>query len=325
MEIKQINTKRNLWYPSGYQIVCEWEDIFARELNVPLYYENSIVYNKFVKRIGNLSGLLQTSVPSFMFNMWPIYGRHVCNRKNIIPCIVDCYFSPSQIPLLSKYFKNNPLVLFSNMEAIELLDQYGVSDINYKHLALSLPDNLRITKNTRFKKTIDLIITGRKDMVFQKYIEIYKEKHPDFYYAYSDRFTTNYDLISSEGENLGKMDTRDKYLSFIKKSKIALYTTPVNSLNRHDPEFKGFHQVTPRFLEYLASGCHVISRFDDNSDTRWYRLEDIVNSIDTYDQFEEAMDNGRNNSVNMEKYSDYLSNHYTSKRVEQLKNYLKEL
>jgi hypothetical protein len=54
-------------------------------------------------------------------------------------------------------------------------------------------------------------------------------------------------------------------------------------------------------------------------------LEDIVNSIDTYDQFEEAMDNGRNNSVNMEKYSDYLSNHYTSKRVEQLKNYLKEL
>lgn len=325
MKIQQVNTKRGFYQVSCYQIVKDWEDVFAKLSYVPLYYEKGIVYNRYVKRLWHLSRWMQTGKTSFTFDMWPLYERGANNKANIIPCIIDGYFSPSQIPRLIRYYKHNKLVLFSNMENIALLDKYKVYEkINYKHLALSLPDKYMITKDTRFDKRYDLVVTGRKDGVFAGFLERYVKNHSDFKYLIADK-STNFKLMDSDGTVIGDLATRDKYIEIMKQSRCALYATPINSLNKKDPDFKGFHQVTPRLLEFMACGCNVIARYDDNPDTRWYQLDKMFPNINTYEEFEAALDRGRTTEPDMEKYSNYLEQHYTSKRVEQLKKYLEEL
>ena len=83
-----------------------------------------------------------------------------------------------------------------------------------------------------------------------------------------------------------------------------------------------FHQVTPRFLELLAAGCHVICRYQKNSDTDFYELEKFSKSVDSYTEFENQLDLALSREIDVQMYTEYLKNHITSTRVEQLKDIL---
>ena len=87
----------------------------------------------------------------------------------------------------------------------------------------------------------------------------------------------------------------------------------------------GFSQVTPRFLEMVASGCNIIARYKTNADTDYYELEKFCQSINTYEEFEKEMDKCRIKGPDMTFYSSYLKKHYTSKRVEELQVILNEI
>ena len=57
----------------------------------------------------------------------------------------------------------------------------------------------------------------------------------------------------------------------------------------------------------------------------FYELEQFSPSVGSYEQFEKILDTAINTDVNMKKYSDYLSKHYTSVRAKQLLNLIKDL
>lgn len=62
-------------------------------------------------------------------------------------------------------------------------------------------------------------------------------------------------------------------------------------------------------MEYLASYCHVLLRYSDNSDTRFFRLSSFGPNIEDYDQFESALNAALSHKVDRAAYDSYLEKH----------------
>lgn len=321
MKIFQILTNRGISNGRDYGIVNEWEDVFSELLNAPLYYDNWKRRDKTLFwKLPWLASFFQTNVPSFTFVMLPIASPHGNNKKNIIPCIIDFFCKdPDELQQFYKRYDKNPLVLISSKEAYDYLVSVKCP-LNIKHLALSIPDKYRIDDKISFDKSYDVVMLGRQNRVLQDYLNEYSEHHKDITYVYGKQEGKIIRYYDQSGLDLGCLSSRDDYMNLMKKSRIGLYATPAMDGGRSDTN--GFNQVTPRFLEYIVNGCHVLARYPKNSDTDFYGLDQLSTKIETYGQFEKAMDEMRNKEVDVPRYSQYLMNHYTSVRVQTLLKYL---
>ena len=244
------------------------------------------------------------------------------NKKCIIPNIIDFFLEKKDLPLFYSRYSNAPVVLISSKEVFDYLKAENCP-IPINHLALSISDKYSITPTTKYKKEYDLIIMGRQNPILEKYIDRYAADHPDLLYVYRKFVNGEFLYYTSKGELLGNIDNREDYMNLMRKARIGIYSTP--GIDGGEERTKGFNQVTPRFLEYIASGCHILARYPQNSDVDYYNLSSIAPSIDTYEQFEAQMNNAKNNEVDMKKYSEYLSHHYTSVRAKELLEIIKDL
>lgn len=324
MKISQILTNRNVSNGKDYGIVNEWEDVFSKLLNAPLYYDNWKRRDKTIFwKLPWLAPFFQTNVPSFTYVMLPLASPFGNNKTNIIPCMID-FFCRDKDELLQFYkrYDKNPLVLISSKEAYDYLVSVNCP-LNIKHLALSISDKYRIDDKTTFEKRYDVVMLGRQNKVFQEFLNEYSETHKDLTYGYGKKEGRNFRYYDQSGTDLGCMSSREDYMNLMRLSRIGLYATPAMDGGRTDTN--GFNQVTPRFLEYIVNGCHVLARYPKNSDTDYYELDKMSTRIDTYEQFEEAMNKLRNKEVDVPFYSSYLEKHYTSVRVKTLLNYLEEV
>ena len=195
--------------------------------------------------------------------------------------------------------------------------------LNIRHLALSISDKYCIDDKTTFEKRYDVVMLGRQNKVLQEFLNEYSERHKELTYVYGKKEGRNFRYYDQDGLDLGTMSSRDDYMNLMKMSRIGMYATPAMDGGRTDTN--GFDQVTPRFLEYIVSGCHVLARYPKNSDTDYYELDKMSTRIDTYEQFEKAMDEMRYKEVDVARYAKYLANHYTSVRVHTLLKYLEEV
>ena len=325
MELEQLITYRTRSKGRDYGIVNEWEDVFAEKMQIPLYYDD---WKRRVSRILNKMPwiaelFMQTWKPSFVFTMLPLGNPSGNNKRNIVPCIID-FFLRDENSLKDFYrkYRRNPLVLISSKEAYDYL-RAQKCPLNIRHLALSISDKYHVTSDTKFAKEYDVVMLGRQNKVLMGFLEQYKEKHPDLTYVYGVKNGHKFSYRNSKGNVIGSLDSREEYMAMMCKSRIGLYATPGMDGGREHTN--GFNQVTPRFLEYIVSGCHVIARYPQNSDTDFYEMDKLAVHVDTYEQFEEAMNKARQQEVNMGLYSSYLEKHYTSERVRTLQEYLKEI
>ena len=327
MKVERILSERNQDVHAWMDLVYEWEDIFSRELGIPLGDAVSVAYGKWTgklyRRMPGLLRLRAPSVPAFRFELVLNLYCRAYNRKNIIPCIVDFYMRDRARDFINNY-RHNPVVLVSSREACAYLEELGcTSHVNVQHLALSLPDTYRLNPQDEPQKKYDLVLNGRQNPVLREYAQRYAKSHPDFLYVYCERNENDYIYRTSAGETLGNMRTREDYMQLLRQSRTGLYSTP----GMDDPTMRsqGFNQVTPRFLELLACGCHVIARYKENPDTEYYELNRFSPSVASYGQFEEAMDNARATAPDLAMYAAYLENHYTSRRAQELKSILEKL
>lgn len=324
MKIDQILTNRSLINGKDYGIVNEWEDIFSEILQVPLYYDNWKKRDKTVLwKFPWLARFFQTNKPTFAYVMLPIASPYGNNKKNIVPCMID-FFCREEHELRQFYtrYDKNPLVLISSKEAYDYLVSMKCP-LNIKHLALSISDKYRIDEHTIFEKRYDVVMLGRQNSVLQDYLNTYSKSHADVTYVYGKKEGRDFRYYDQSGRDLGYMSSREDYMNLMRRSRIGLYATPAMDKGRTDTN--GFNQVTPRFLEYMVSGCHVIARYSKNSDTDYYELDKMTTRIETYEQFEKAMDELRKKDVEVSCYAHYLENHYTSVRVQTLLKYLEEV
>lgn len=324
MIISQVLTNRGVSNGKDYGIVNEWEDVFSDVLSAPLYYDNwKRRDNALFWKFPWLASFFQTNIPTFTYVMLPLASPYGNNKRNIVPCMIDFFCRDNyELQRFYKRYDRNPLVLISSREVYDYLLSVKCP-LNIRHLALSIPDKYRIDEKTAFEKRYDVVMLGRQNKVLMSYVEQYKRNHPDLKYVFGTKEGNRFIYRDSFGDNLGYLESRADYMEMMRKSRVGLYATPGMDGGREHTN--GFNPVTPRFLEYIASGCHVLARYPKNSDTDYYELDKMSTRVESFGEFEKAMDDLRNKEVNIPHYSRYLANHYTSVRVQTLLKYLEEV
>ena len=167
-----------------------------------------------------------------------------------------------------------------------------------------------------------MFIAGRQNVVLKSFWERYLTANPDTTFVYRTVEGGKSVYKDHSGAIVSPTDSREVYMKLMRQSHACLYSTPGIDGSR---QTNGFSQVTPRFLELIASGCHPLLRYPDNADTRFFRLQDFCPSIDDYEQFAALMDEARHSEVDLRRYSDYLSEHYTSRIADQLQQIISQI
>ena len=137
----------------------------------------------------------------------------------------------------------------------------------------------------------------------------------------SDKKDSRNPYVTNKGEFAGYTETREEYFALLRKSRVAFYAT--SGADDERPGCNGFHQVTPRFLEAIASGCNVLARYIDNSDTRFFELDKMAHRVTSYEDFERALEQAIEEPPDMAAYASYLKKHCTSVIAHQLEEILK--
>ena len=317
--LQKLITSRGYNQWPSWDIVFEWEDIFRESLNLTFSYEPAV--NRYAKRIPLplLTRLLHTSDPAFIFQM-SADMRGGYDKRNIVPCIVDFFVDPKRLPFFYHFNRHHPLLLVSSAEAVQYLADRKCP-LPVFHLPLSLPDPYAFDPSCLCGKAYDLLLAGRTSPVLLEYTERYAERHPDFVYVRRVVENGEFKGYTSRGECVGGLGTRAQYMALMRQSRVGLYATP--GIDGGEERTRGFNPVTPRFLELVSGGCHILARYPKNPDTDYYELPAFGPSIDSFEQFEAAMDQALSHDVDAGFYASYLAKHYTSVRCETLKQILK--
>ncbi len=321
MNIERIITKRHQKNLFWWELVFEWEEYFNEQLHSSYFYESPFLSSKIARYFSKVTKNLLPRKKAFVFEMGPSSYR-IYNKSNIIPLIIDFYPKDELLPGIIKSYSNNPLILISSKQVYDYLVNIGFP-IPLRHLPLSLPDKYLLSADMKFEKKIDLVQVGRISDVMLQYTEEYAKRHPKFVYVRRKWENGHNVYYDSKGRLMGIFDSREEYWTLIRMSRTAIYTT--SGMDDDKKTGSDFHQVTPRFLELLAAGCHVICRYQKNSDTDYYELEKFSKSVDSYEEFENQLDMALSREVDVNMYSEYLKKHITSTRVNQLKSILNYL
>lgn len=311
-----ILTERAYQHWPSYDLVYEWEDELVKTcpkskllcIKQAIVKGRNLLNTVYIKTGINIHQLALRNRSSFMFAMAPKLDNNIWNFPNLSVNIVDFYLGKDMLPAFYTNYDKIRNLYVSSLEVYDFLRANNPMR-EIKHLPLTLPDKYRITKDTNFNKRYDLVMVGRQSPTMIGYLHQYEKVH-SFSYVYRGKIKgNNFPYYTNKGEFVGYMNTRDDYFKLLRSGRIVLYSTPGIDDGKVT---NGFNQVTPRFLEALACGCHVISQFVDNSDTDYYELNKMSIRVSNYHDFESAMEEALSTKIDMGIISDYLEKHYTS-------------
>lgn len=331
MEIKQIYSNRNyVQWPSAH-LVHEWEEDFSKVLNVPIVSSRSreIILDNWISRkvfsknsilniLKKLDDLFSSEKKALLFEMLPKSHFSYSTGTNIVPIIID-FWNRQDPESFYRIYENCKLVGISSREVYSFLKKNNCP-LEIIHLPLSLPDRYRLNGTESFIKKYDIILAGRRNEILWEYLHVFSEKYSETEFLYQENIKGRLFYVSNKNGIIGEFQQRAEYINLLKACKVGFYATPGMDGAK---ETGGFNPVTPRFLELVAAGCHIIGRYPDNEDTKFYNMECICPSITNYDQFEALLLQylkGARPCLNF--YSGFLEPHYTSKRACLLKDIL---
>lgn len=329
MNLTKLYTSRWQSDNVSYHLVYEWEDVLAESLSLDLIGSPGALAGKVLRLLPALFRPGGKGEAALVFEMSATQGQRgaiYLNNAAIVPWVIDYFLDDAQREQFCRRYDKHRLVLVSSREVYEHLKNKGCT-LPLAHLALSISDKYRITTDTRFEKTYDTVLMGRQNPVLEGWLKTYAASHTDFLYVYRKITVADgkreFHYYTSDGQHLGNIESRADYMALMRKSRIGLYATP--DIDTDHRRTNGFDQVTPRFLEYIACGCHVVARYGDNPDTRWYGLRQFSPCVSSYGEFEEAIDRARATDVDMKAYNDYLDGHYTSRRADLLREIISHI
>lgn len=335
MVISKIYSTRNSNSEVYADLIYEWEDEFSKGLQVPIVSRGKLsdrltkYFFKGVEYIG-LSNLLQKIEGArkprsfvFVFELYPraYFSHQVFSNK--IPYIIDFDLNVNLDTFYSVY-RNCKLLLISSLEAFNYLKSKNCP-LKIEHLPLSISDKYQLCTNPLGRREIDVIVT-RSNKVFLSYLEQYSNENPDFEYVIrrweGNQLYKNNVYFSNRRGVLGEFSNRKSYFGLLQKSKVALYATP----GIDDTARRFINHVTPSLFEFVVSGCRVIARYPQNSESISFNLNSISPKVDSYDDFRATLTGYLRNQS-----SDYLTaskafldNIYTSAQVKKLLEILED-
>lgn len=324
MELMQIYTKRyRVGQNYAQPIIYEWEDVIAKELNIPIFQYPSLY--KIINKAGIHTSLVGPFKDTFRFVTNGRDYDEPMNNKHIIPCVIDFFEKGNQLQEFYSKHSKNKVVLLSSPFDYEYLKENNCP-INIGLFAYSISDKYSFSENKQEKK-YDVVLTGRQDPLLYSYFKQYINNHPDVTYVKrgkdleNDKMKTKKYYLNGR-ECLGTVESRDDFMKLQAQGRVTLYGVQ----GYVDGFTKGFYHITPHFLEIIACGCHVLAHYPmgkEGIDAQYYEFDKFSPSIETYEEFETAMDKALNTEVDKNLYSSYLKKHYTSERVAALRKLLK--
>jgi len=324
MKLKKIISDRKSEQWPSWQIVYEWEDIFSNSLNIPISDPDKaeVFIFKVFRRLRMLKLIqwldFKRNLPaqSIYFVMYTGKSFIYPQIKSTIPAIIDFYLRREDLEEFYIAYQNCECVLISSKEAFQFLKDNGCP-LKIYHFPLSISDKYKLTEQSSFKKTIDVLFAGRRNPVLWDYVKRYALLNPDFEYVYQVNIDGKLTYESNKKGVIGDYQSREEYISLIKSAKISFYATP--GMDGNEDKTGGFNQVTPRFLELMSAGCLLIGRYPANPDTDFYELNEYCPFVDSYQEFETLLNQYLvMESYPKEKYIKYLNKHYSSVRANQL-------
>lgn len=318
-----IYSRRNYHSWASYDLVHEWEDELAEYLpDSKLYLKKKIVLFRqnicsFLEKKAKIlvDKFFLNGRDVFYFDMNPKLDANLLNISNASVCIIDFYLKEDELHDFYKAYNKVRHLYVSSKEVYDYLLK-NHPERTVEHLPLSLPDKYKLDVNTVFDKKYDLVLVGRQNSVLMDFLKKYEESHLVNYVYRGDIDKGHFPYFTNKGEFIGYIDSRKDYFDILKKAKAVFYATP--GIDGDEKRTNGFSQVTPRLFEFLSCGCHIIARYRKNSDTLFFSLDDMTSKVDSYGEFEKAMDMVMNTPVDLNKYSEYLSQFYTSTVVNKL-------
>lgn len=310
----------------SHKIVLEWEQILSSELGLKIVV-GSKLWDKICWHIekNHLTPIYHSLVPKgelrLVFEMSARLIKRCEFDKNTIPVIIDYWLDDKYIPEFFEAYGKCPLILITNREVYDLLISTNPT-VPIEHWPLSFPDQYAFKGNENYKKKYEFTIIGRPNPFFIRMLDRYCENHPDFTYIMSSGGIHDRKYVTNKGQFVAEGKSRESYLDMIRKTKISCYTTP--GLDESKTDSDKFNQVTPRVMELLCNGCHVIGHYPLTADVKWYRLNEIVPNVNTYKEFEAQLDKMRVTDFDICKMKSFMSQHYTSVRASMLVNILKK-
>jgi hypothetical protein len=319
-------------WPS-WHIIYEWEEDFCKSLNISLcdsLWLDRISDNRFIKAI--LARTPGKQIFQQIDRMFPSNKKHIVfelflknnfsysNAFNSIPVIIDFY--SRDVGFFNQTYKNSRLICITSLQVYNFLKQHDCT-LNIKHLPLSLSDRY-VGLPSESGRKYDLLIAGRKNKVLWDFLLAFEKKFPEIEYVYQEQMDGKLFYKSNKNGLIGSFYTRSEYIELLQQCKIAFYSTP--GIDGEEKRTRGFSQVTPRYLELIASGCLLMGRYPANEETAFYELSEYCPNIESYDQFENVLNNylSSDYSIDAVSYRKLLDKHHTSKRADLLKAYIQE-
>lgn len=325
MTIEQVLTRRGIGQNYAQPIIYEWEDIIAQEMNACVA-PYSLLY-RVANRLKIHSTLFGPHKNVFRFvNNGRDYDEPM-NSKHIIPCVIDFFEKGEQLKDFYNKHSKNKIVLVSSPFDYQYLKK-NKCPINIGLFAYSLSDKYK-NKFLKVEKKYDIVLTGRQDPLLYSFFKEYVKKRPNVTYVKRGKDLENDSKKTKEyyvngQECLGAIETRDEFMHLQALGRATLYGVQ----GYLDGYTKGFYHMTPHFLEIIASGSHVLAHYptgDNGVDAQYYEFDKFSSSIESYEEFESAMDKALSSDIDINMYSTYLKKHYTSTRVKELREILGSL
>lgn len=326
MELTQIYTRRNNSRQNYAQpIIYEWEDVISNQLDISV--KNYPLLYRATNKLGLHAPILGPANTTFTFVNIGRNSDAAMNNKHVIPCIIDFYEKGEYLQTFYDNHSRNQIVLFSSPFDYEYLKKVDCP-LNIGLFAYSLPDKYAFSEK-RMEKKYDIVLTARQDPLLYSFFKEYIKRHPNVTYVKRGKELENdtnriKEYYLNGKECLGTFESRDEFMKLQSQGRVTLYGLQ----GYMDDVVKGFFHMTPHFLEVLACGCHVLCHYplgEEGVDAKYYEFDKFSPSIETYEQFELAMDNALRTDIDMKLYTTYLQKHYTSTRVSELKQMLMKL
>jgi hypothetical protein len=331
MQVNKILSARFSENWPSYHLIYEWEDVFSDKLSIPIV-SNEQLHHYFLKkfRVNNkylnfffnrgiaLVSRLRTIINHgnvLVFELAPSFTIH----EKSVPFLID-FWKQTDLDSFFRFYRDCPLVLISSIEVFNYL-KLNKCPLNIFHLPLSLPDKYCLNVGTSYEKKHSIIFAGRANKLLMNYMKEFEKKFPDIEFLQQIEVNTELYYSSNKTGVIGKFHSRSEYMALLRSCKISFYSTP--GIDGGEVRTGGFNPVTPRFLELLSAQCLIMGRYPKNEETEFYELEKVCPNINSYQDFEfYLLKYIEQDGFPFDQYSQILSKHYTSKRVESFKEAL---
>lgn len=304
-QIRSIITTRfsNLW--PTWQMVHEWEDIFADELGAGLkpVSERCMVTDP---EYGPLSYDL-------MFLQLADELAYYEGNRRLIPIVMDLW--GDDFDRFQQRAAAFPLVYLTSLQAYREMMGRGVDNVRY--LPFSVAD--RYLSWELSDKDIDIIHFGRRNPLLEGYMARLLERYPQIHYVTTDPDEEGKKVFihSNRYGVLGESDSRDRFMHVLARSRISLVSTVGMDGSRSTG---GIDPVSPRFLESMAAGCHLVGRIPENSEFAQLGVAPFCHHVNSYEEFEtKILELLAGKGPDLEAYRRCLERHLTSLRVAQVR------